>query len=390
MRLGVRRFVGHLPDLDFAHQRRRCYPQRLGSFLARRYAAFDCRRQQRPVQAFRAIMSTKINEKIVWRTQPSGFKYLHAETAQYRDGGNVAIDIDRQITQALIEHLADAVKSDRAHWAGHNFFYLLHRSWLTTFLDSSSLPAVMYPSKADLEFPGQHTAEITKLGRSDEALLMRYEDGSEQVWVRASSTNYRTAMRAALQLKQQNRLEDPHDEAVTVLNRLITEVEKDARLAHLTMVEKEHALLRLRDQVMRHEIAASVGAATSLFDWFDSTLDADHLFSAAALTDVKDAWVWLFPVPSNANRNFGLMVEKYYKKLDPDTDARYISSIIIYKALASAMPANSEEHIDALDRISKQLGNSPRSDEHMAEIKREMALRLPRHSPRPLPLCASD
>lgn len=263
------------------------------------------------------------------------------------------------------EALVEQISSVPGLWTGHSGFYLQHRAYLTQLIDDDTIGCVecMFPSFEDLEFHASSgNNDFQQLGKHKNAYILRRKcDGLEQLWVKASDENvYREAMLEMLSttLKPDKAL---HETAIVFLQEVITGLKSKKLRFKLTERDRMKVIDVVATEVKKHEVALANETEPELFNFFNYTLNGDHIFSSSSLANVPDAWVWLFPVPANANRKYGNRVERRYMKLEPTTGARYLSMEILCKLLVNKMPDTLDEIPAAVARIASQLQNSSKT-----------------------------
>lgn len=282
--------------------------------------------------------------------------------------------MDALVRSAINEHLATIARSKGALWDGHASIYAQHRAWLTTLLDIEPFVVAMHPSFSDLDFSMQNEYECKWRNECNEAVLYRGKSGSqhsgiEQIWVKASSSRYREALLHILADEMRKADVDRHNAAASVFEECIEEVKNGtSEKKKLSDVDRAQLIARLTDLKVAHKEAACAVPQPDLMADFDHTLNGDHVFSASALKHLPEAWVWLFPVPANANQGFGAKVEKHYLKLCRTSSARTASAGMIYKLLASAMPKAQCESDAIVAWIRNQLGKSAAALEQTESI----------------------
>jgi len=284
------------------------------------------------------------------------------------------INFKRQAGATLIEYFCNLARTSGTLWDGHNAIYARHRAWLTTLLDDGGQVPVMYSSKRDLLFDVWQTHDCSRISEYGEALLTTGKRntrffGIEQLWVKANSTRYQDAMLAVWKKVMHEANPNRHKAAALVFSRCLDQVAKKELRAELSPEDRGKLMVLLKTRKAAHFTAASGQPQPRLMSHFDCTLNGDHVFSATALKPAEDAWVWLFPVPANANQGFGAKVEQRYLPLKTTTNTRFISPGMVYKLLASAMPRNSGDSDLINQRVRGQLGSSVKALERLALIE---------------------
>lgn len=289
-------------------------------------------------------------------------------------------DIKKQVDSALVEYFATIAKRDEYKkdgpenagvWAGHAGIYVRSRAWLTAALaENIDLGLTcMFDSKDDLEFDVQYNYTVVPLDKSGRAAVLKGTGVRHgQIWVEGSSDTYRDAMLSFWKQFGEAPTTRLHSDAVRVFEEVIDGVEKEVLRSKLTSSERSAIVRELEQHRDAHRSAARSGPEPRLFDIFDCTMDADHVFSSSAVRNVPGAWLLLFPVPAAANRGFGSKVESKFLKLKEESSARNIASEMLFKLFAGFMPTDSGEMTIALRRVYAQLDVEVR-ERHMQRIE---------------------
>lgn len=309
------------------------------------------------------------------------------------------VDIEKQANAALIEWSRNFAVTSRAMWPGHAGIYGQFRNWLSGEMIAQKLGmAVMFPSKADLEFHAQVSGwVVSPVGNSGEAVSIRTPFNNEQVWVRARSENYRNALMIPYGHLRNQASPGLHRVSHDVLLKVATSVRNHELREDLNDTDRDEVAKVLEDRADAHNTAAAAfeaskklvagsellseeeqtnaqatAAATfkasdELLAGLDFLLDVDHIFSSKSVEFLTDAWVMVFPVPAHANRRYGSKVERYYKKLSPESAARDISSELLFKVLAGMIPDTTAQLAEALSRVRRDLNSFGLSREKVDE-----------------------
>ncbi len=266
------------------------------------------------------------------------------------------VEINRQADAALNEYFRNLAVTHRAVWGGHSGLYGQFRSWLQGEMAAQKLGmAVMFPSIDDLVFQAEASKwKITSVGSHGDAIVLRTPYNSEQLWVLASSERYRDALLTHYGHLRKKPSADLHREAELVLTEVATDVGNKKLRKDLDVNDRQAVVAALVARANNH-VAAAPSPSQGLLSGFDCTLDVDHVLSAKSLQQVSGAWVLLFPVPAHTNRRYGAKVERFYKRLSPESSAKDISAELMFKLLAGMIPDTPAQLAVALARVQRDL-----------------------------------
>lgn len=272
-----------------------------------------------------------------------------------------------QFKAALMEHLAGRSRKSGALWSGHSSLYMSQRLSLAQLMEEDcgiGIP-VMQPGADDLEFYAQvNDFEVTFVDERSNACRLRGKRGTgafgiDQLWVKVSSTSYREAMLKVWgkELHEANRVR--HEAAAQVLSDCSRGVAQSDLRRRLSNAARGKLVAEFNFHADAHLAAAEGNGTSDLMKHFDCTINADHVYSKAALRTQPDAYVLLFPVPADANQGYGRVVEKYYQSRREDGAALYLSPGMAFKLLSGTMPKISQDVDPILRQVLCQIsGNS--------------------------------
>lgn len=272
------------------------------------------------------------------------------------------INIKSQTRQAYVDFAAIEARRTGRIVGRFTGAIAQQRAYLTTTLErlgERGSETVMVPTYAELEFHAHaRKCEITPLGAAGKAVLVREQgpDQVEQVWVLAAARGYRDHMLAYLERFNGPVRAAEHESAATCISHIIAALDAREIRPELPATHRASVRALLAAQQAAHAAAAAAGTPdAALFDYLDSTVDADHVFAHSKLLSLPEAWVLLLPVPAPANREFGAKIEAKYAQAEADRGEQELSAEMLLKVLAGFVPSTEKDLAVSLDRVRNQL-----------------------------------
>jgi hypothetical protein len=196
----------------------------------------------------------------------------------------------------------------------------------------------------------------------------------ELYWVKANSPHYRAALVEWCQKAYgENHVLRAHQESITIFNALHQDLSALSPTHPVFGRSGRTAVLAsIMAAANAHVQARSAGGNNDIAYQLLAILDADHVLNRASLKQIPDAWVMLFPVPADANRGFGRMVERYRSQVKPGTNTMHLMPETAFKLFAGAMPRDQNE-LQKLKRIIEgQIGVRDYVDRMCAAVERRL------------------
>lgn len=283
------------------------------------------------------------------------------------------------INNLLVEYFRYvALTKNGAVWTHHTTAIISYRSWLSSIWEGigsgkgQPIP-VMFETRSSLEewaFQNNHKLDTICVTNKKEpnayAILgddkaIDWYRGTYFLWVRASWRGYRTAFKVWLnQNRSGDSLEYLHNSAIECYESAIKLVKIGVIFKGRTPKESGKIIKLMSEQIFNHRgylnFAPDKMSGSELFSLFDYTLDADHVVNKSSLRNLPDAWVLMAPVPADANRGFGSLIERHYPKYKQGKDRLELDPITAFKLFASIMPASPQELEHVMTFVRNQMG----------------------------------
>lgn len=198
----------------------------------------------------------------------------------------------------------------------------------------------------------------------------------ELYWVKANSSHYRTAMiKWCHSAYGDDHVRRAHEESINFFESLKDDLSNLPAKSHVFGRRGRTAILSLiNDSILNQRSALKLGGNEKIAYQLLATLDADHVLNRASLKKIPNAWVLLLPVPADANRGFGRIVERYRTQLSPETEKIDLTPEISFKIFCGAMPRNKQE----LNSLRKVIAGQLQADDYVNDMCSAIETKIPR------------
>lgn len=197
----------------------------------------------------------------------------------------------------------------------------------------------------------------------------------ELYWVKANSDHYRTAMIGWCQ-KQYGKCHvlRAHRESIAFFRAIRDDLAKLPANHHVFGRSSQAVVLAsINDSITKQKTALRFGGNKKIAYQLLAMLDADHVINRASLKKIPNAWVLLFPVPADANRGFGRIIERFRTPVSPDTKSINLAPEVAFKLFCGAMPRNRHQ----LNSLKKFVEGQIQSRDYVAAMVSSIDRKLP-------------
>lgn len=293
----------------------------------------------------------------------------------------------RHSSQYAIDWLREVVISRNGAISGlYSGFVALARASIAPLIEAETPVPVMFCCKAALEswasLNKMKCSQVGTISTDDAVKLFPQGDPgkvlqpSVMYWVRAKSSCYRSALIEWFKADSgADCVRKANTESLTFLKAAKKDISKiptthrrfSRERKNLALAQVSRSIKEFTESMKREKPDESV--AFKLM----GTLDADHVANRASLSQLPDAWVLVFPVPSDANRGFGRSVERSRVKVAAATLRIDLTPETAFKLFASAMPNTESELETVMGAIKKQIKHGAFLDEMKAAISKRLS-----------------